>query len=167
MLVNKSLQATYQYGCRSLASLLILALLSACASGPSQDGWVAPGETTAIPREAILPDQSTSSAVKGLLEQARTASQAQQFQKSESLLERALRIEPGNAVLWHYMAKVHLYQEHFERAAGLALRSNSLATADKILQADNWRIILHARSHLGDAAGAQMAQQHLDAIQTK
>ena len=79
--------------------------------------------------------------------------------KAEARLERALRIEPRNAALWYYMAKLRLHQGQYSQAAGLAAKSNSLDKGDRILQADNWRIIAHARYQNGDIAGAQRAQQ--------
>lgn len=112
------------------------------------------------PEQQIRPDASTSVVIKRLIENARQASKQGQMSRAESFLERAIRIEPKNPLLWHYLAKLHLYQGHYQRAEGLAAKSISLAqtTDSHRLQADNWRIIAHARQFQGNTAGAQQAQ---------
>jgi predicted Zn-dependent protease len=98
-----------------------------------------------------------------LLDKARDAARQGDLDMAEAQLERALRIEPRNAILWHYMAKLRLHQGRLDQAAGLAAKSNSLdQQQNTTLQADNWRIIAHARYRHGDVAGARAAQQHAD-----
>ena len=95
---------------------------------------------------------------------ARQAANEGQLSVAEAQLERALRIEPQNAVLWHYMAKLRLHQGQLSQAAGLAAKSNSLDQEDLQLQADNWRIIAHARYQKGDKSGAQEAQHRAEKL---
>lgn len=120
-----------------------------------------------IPAEQqIRPDSSTSAAIIRLIENARQASKQGHMSQAESFLERAIRIEPKNPLLWHYLAKLHLYQGHYQRAEGLASKSSSLTQAanNDRLRADNWRIIAHARQFQGDTAGAQQAQSKASAL---
>ena len=140
---------------------MLATLLSACQFQPVQSdpGFeVEPGESG----KQIRPSSETSKAALSLLAKARTAAKEGQLDVAESQLERALRIEPRNAVLWHYMAKLRLYQGRLDQAAGLAAKSNSLDRADHDLQANNWRIIAHARHQQGDLSGAKAAQQRVD-----
>jgi predicted Zn-dependent protease len=118
--------------------------------------------------KVIYPSPQTSPAVVDLLNQARTATQQGDLQKAEVLLERSVRIEPRNATLWNYLAKLRLHQGRLQEAIGLAAKSNALASssADK-LKADNWRIIAHARYQNGDMYGAKEAQLKADAILNK
>ncbi len=58
-----------------------------------------------------------------------------------SLLERALRIDPANAGLWHRLAQVRLVQGRLQQAAGLAAKSNTLARDDLTLKAANDELI--------------------------
>lgn len=141
---------------------LITLGLAACSAGPKRDVGFEVGEGQAT--EQILPDSRTSKTVLALLDNARSAAKAGQLHTAESQLERALRIEPRNAVLWHYMAKLRLHQDRITEAAGLAAKSNSLAGHDRKLQADNWRIIAHARHQQGDVTGAQHAQQKVEQL---
>jgi len=80
-------------------------------------------------------------------------------------LERAIRIEPANATVWHYMAKLFLQQENYNQAAGYAAKSTSLARNHKKLIIDNWRIIAHARYRLGNIKGAKQAQDTINKLQ--
>ena len=138
------------------AWLLLFLSLAACVSEPRRDGFSPDGEETS---SVIAPDRDTSAAVLELLGRARQASKSGQLHRAESLLERAIRIEPRNPVLWHYMAKVHLYRGRLDKAEGLAAKSNSLSGKNPALTADNWRIIAHARESRGDRKGALEAQQ--------
>lgn len=137
---------------------MVSLILNACSITPP-----APGDASdnIIPDERqIRPNTSTSAAIKRLIENARLASKQGQMSRAESFLERAIRIEPKNALIWHYLAKLHLFQGHYKRAEGLASKSTSLARpadGDRLL-ADNWRIVAHARQFQGDTTGAQQAQ---------
>jgi len=139
-----------------------LLLLAGCSISPSQpEGFEV--EPTAEDAPQIRPDPETNKAALALLSKARVAAQEGDLTVAEAQLERALRIEPQNAVLWHYMAKLRLHQGQLSQAAGLAAKSNSLDNGNAQLQADNWRIIAHARYQKGDKAGAREAQQRAEA----
>ena len=69
-------------------------------------------------------------------------------------IERALQISPGNAWLWHRLARERLAQGRAGDAESLAARSTSLAPGDRRLQAGNWRVIEQARRQRGDENGA-------------
>lgn len=142
---------------------LLLVLLAGCATAPKEPAGfdIEPSDTT---QPRVLPDRGTSKAALRLLAQARQAAQGGELDVAEARLERALRIEPRNAVLWHYMAKLRLYQGRYSQAAGLAAKSNSLNRDDRVLQADNWRIIAHARHRAGDLAGAERARKKAAAL---
>lgn len=138
-------------------------MLAACSTAPEKQAGFEVGEGE-VRGEQILPDSRTSKTVLALLDHARQSAKSGQLHNAESQLERALRIEPRNAVLWHYMAKLRLHQERVAEAAGLAAKSNSLAGKNRSLRADNWRIIAHARHQQGDMSGAQQAQDKVDKL---
>ena len=140
-----------------------LVWLAGCSLAPTQpEGFEV--EPTTADQPQIRPDPDTSKAALALLGKAREAAQQGNLSVAEAQLERALRIEPDNAVLWHYMAKLRLHQGQLSQAAGLAAKSNSLNRDNVQLQADNWRIIAHARYQNGDKAGAREAQRRADAL---
>jgi tetratricopeptide (TPR) repeat protein len=142
---------------------LLCLLLTACATS-SQSTVEANGGDNVM-SDRITPPKTTNKAALSLLASSRTAALEGNLGKAEAYLERALRIDSKNAVLWHYMAKLRLNQGLLEQAAGLAAKSNSLDTAqNKVLQSDNWRIIAHARHQSGDIDGAQAAQKVVDSL---
>lgn len=148
---------------RILLLLVIPALfISACSFTVKQVKQAGKEESGVI---QVRPSDSSSPAVLSLLHKARRAAMAGRLDVAEGQLERALRIEPRNASLWHYLAKLQLNQSRLAQAAGLAAKSNSLVkNNDRILQADNWRIIAHARYQQGKIKAAREAQVQVDVL---
>lgn len=122
-------------------TLTIVLLLTACAT-------TAPG---------TAPPASENGAVLDLLDTAKSEMAQGRFEPAGASLERALRIEPQNAVLWAELAQVRLQQGQMEQAANLATKSNALAGANRALRAQNWRLIAQVRMQRGDSAGAEDA----------
>lgn len=115
-------------------------LLSACATAP----------------EKKIP-VSSNPAVTALADKAYINNAANQYGHAAANLERALRIEPRNARLWHELAQVRLKQEEYQQAESLALRSNRFAGGDSKLRALNWMLIAESRSERGDLEGEKKA----------
>jgi tetratricopeptide (TPR) repeat protein len=111
----------------------------------------------ALLREPLPPPVSENPAVLDLVESARADSAQGKFPAAVATLERALRIEPRNASLWHELARARLQEGNPEQAESLAQRSNSWAGNARALRAANWRLIAEARNARGDASGAEQA----------
>lgn len=105
----------------------------------------------------LAPRTSQNAGVLALVDQAEREISAGQFQAADASLERALRIEPRNPVLWQKLAQVRFEQGEYRQAKNLAAKSNAFAPDDRRLRADNWRIIGQARQKQGDLEGAQSA----------
>ena len=117
-------------------------------------------EVGASPRDrSALPLRSDNPAVIALLSSAGRQQQGGDLSAAAATLERALRIEPRNARLWHQLAALRLTQQRYQLAADLAEKSNSLAPDDTLLRRNNWQLIARAREALGDRAGAQQAER--------
>jgi len=112
-----------------------------------------------ISAEPRAPVSTGNSAVVALLSSADKQQRGGDTAGAAATLERALRIEPRNARLWHQLALLRFEQQNYRMAADLADKSNSLAQNDGELTRANWRLIARARSALGDSAGARRAQQ--------
>jgi tetratricopeptide (TPR) repeat protein len=97
-------------------------------------------------------------AVASLVDTASAQSRAGDHARAAATLERAIGIEPNNAWLWHRLANTRLREGRLEQAASLAAKSNSLAGADRSLQADNWKLIAAVRRHFGDTGAAASAE---------
>lgn len=75
-------------------------------------------------------------------------------------LERALRIAPDDALLWHRLAEVRMAQQRPDLVVQMAAKSNALADAgDRELRRGNWQLIAQARRALGDNSGAREAER--------
>lgn len=122
--------------------LVLVSLMSAC---------------TTVPFEAA--PVSENPAVLALADTARNDVAAYRYARAAAGLERALRIEPRNARLWHELAQVRAFQEQYQQAESLAQRSNRFAGDNRQLRRANWKLIAECRREMGDAAGAQAARK--------
>ena len=127
---------------RALIAIVVAGLLSACATTPFEESPV-----------------SGNPAVIALADTARSDIAEYRYAQAAASLERALRIEPRNARLWHELARVRLGQEDYPQAENLAKRSNSYAMNDGALRHANWKLIAECRRELGDPVGAEAALQ--------
>lgn len=98
-----------------------------------------------------------SGPIVGLLDDAQSHVNNQNWDRAAASLERALRIEPRNASIWHDLAQVRLQQRDYQQAENLAQKSNSLA-GDNGVQARNWDLIAFSRRAQGDNNGADEAE---------
>ena len=133
-------------------------LLAGCAAVPPAPVTEPASVFSPAPAPVPGPVAGTQNvAVAGLMETARVDAGAGRHANAAATLERALRIEPRNARLWHELARVRLTQGEYEQAETIAARSNAWAGSDGALRADNWRLIAEARAARGDTAGARSA----------
>ncbi|MDS4029528.1 MAG: tetratricopeptide repeat protein [Candidatus Contendobacter sp.] len=120
-----------------------------------------PPAAPAAPPAELPPAEITregNQAVAALLESADKYVKSKQLDKAGAALERALRIEPRNAGIWHDLAQIRLHQGQYQQAESLASKSNNLAGGNRSLQSRNWKVIASARKATGNAAGAEEAE---------
>jgi hypothetical protein len=133
--------------------IYVLALgVAGCATAPEPGQQPSPApapqeqQLPAPPPERLPPPRAETTAVAGLMESARADAAAGRLSNAAATLERALRIEPRNARLWHDLAQVRLQQREYGQAEQLAARSNLFVGSDADLRAANQRLIDEARS---------------------
>ena len=127
-------------------------------TSPVPGSEAVPGTELPVAAEpAPLPPASGNRAVIALLDRAQLDAGAGRPDAAGATLERALRIEPRNARLWHELAQLRLAQGQYAQAAALAQKSNSFAGTQRRLQAMNWRVIGQARIAQGNAEAGQKA----------
>ncbi len=148
--------------------------LAACAEQATKSVELIPVEERNVPLEKA-PHTVVESEVKGdknkkainkkkesviiaLLDDAEGFSNKGQSEKAAATIERALRIEPKNALLWHRLAIVRLQQEQWQQAITMARKSNALAANNAQLRSDNWAVIATAYDHLGNKKKANEAR---------
>ena len=102
-------------------------------------GYVSPRGTANAVAVATQPP-----AVVALLQQAEQQANAGDLESAAASLERAIRIDPRNPVLWFHLATVRLSQGNPSQAEQLATKSNSLAPGNYVQQSRNWLLIAEA-----------------------
>ncbi|HEY4339656.1 MAG TPA: tetratricopeptide repeat protein [Steroidobacteraceae bacterium] len=116
----------------------------------------APPPVTAPP--ATTRQFHLGAAATALVAQAHRQAAAGDPQLAISSIERALRIEPDNPLLWIELGDIHESAGHFDQAAGIGHKALQLSTGDPHAQAASWHLIaesLKARNRNGEAAEAQ------------
>jgi len=128
---------------------------------PEERITVAPIPATRIaPTEKPLATSpQTSSATTKLRLAALSQQRAGKYTHAAASLERALRISPRDARLWHQLAQVRLSQKKWRLAVNMAAKSNALATQQASLQRKNWSIMARAYRELGLTSKANDAMQ--------
>lgn len=125
--------------------------------GPAAAPVPAPDIGPSVSRESVpVPEEGKAAAT--LLSSARQNVRAGQFSQAEMMLERALRVEPRNARLWHEMAQVKYGQKDYGQVVQFCIKSNSLAGKDYGLIQQNWRLMEKAYLELGEPEKARQAR---------
>jgi predicted Zn-dependent protease len=157
-------------GAAALGALLAATALAACASrGPLPPGTPAdsavpgsaeggspapPGPPSGAPsRQFHLGPAATA-----LVAQAHTQAGAGEYAAAGATLERALRIEPDNPLLWVELGRVQMGEGNAGQADAMGRKALALATGDPSAEAAAWRLIadsLHARGRTADALEAE------------
>ena len=130
--------------------------LPAPAPSPPPDSAVASNAPAPAPGAAS--PGAVNPAVVSLLNTASAQTASGDYTRAAATLERAIAIEPNNAWLWHRLAETRVAEGRLDQGVGLAAKSNALATADRSLQAENWKLIAEVRRRQGDAGGAAAAE---------
>ena len=99
------------------------------------------------PAETI--ENTQNPAVVALLDSAYQQREQGQLDIAISKLERAVRISPRDASIWHQMAQIRHQQGLYE---------TSLSLANKALQQQNWSLMAKNYQKLGQSKAAQQAQ---------
>ena len=151
--------------------LAVLGLAGCAAPGGDQPaGGESPAQTESATKPAVSASDYNNSArtpaVRHLLASAEQASRDGDNDRAAGQLERALRIEPRNAVLWHNLAIVRYRQGNYAQAESVALRAESFSQDDTQLRLRNWRLIAAARQERGDLEGARAAREKVERIQS-
>ena len=96
-------------------------------------------------------------ASRALVAQAHAQASSGDFGQASATVERALRIEPENPLLWIELGRMRLAAADAEAADGMGRKALALGTGDPAAQASAWRLIadsLQARGRNSQAAEA-------------
>jgi Flp pilus assembly protein TadD len=168
-------------GLRTVALGAVASLLVACQSltGPpvsrpsppsTPPGTPQPSPGTPEPQPQPTPEPAPAPAPtqpqkqfrlgiasSALVKQARDQTTKGDFGAATATVERALRIEPNNPLLWIELGQVHLAEGNAPQAESMGRKAAALATGDPNAQSASWRLVgdaLRARGRTLDATEA-------------
>jgi Tfp pilus assembly protein PilF len=115
---------------RFLTLACVVTLLTSCALEPEYNRYQLPGEQI----------QAGQGAVAELQRNAINALENQAYQQAIGYLQRAIKIEPRDALSWHYLAQTYWRSGDFKRCIEMSERSFSYSTMDDELDQANRRL---------------------------
>jgi tetratricopeptide (TPR) repeat protein len=132
---------------------------SPAAAGGPQTPAPAPSPPPSATRQFHL-----GLAASALVTQARNQAGAGEYPAAGATLERALRIEPDNPLLWIELGRVQMGQGNPEQADGMGHKALALATGDPLAQSSAWRLIADSLQARGRAADALEAERRAESL---
>lgn len=165
---------------KRIGIVLTMAVLGACATPgpyempktpptPEQEPG-APVETqpgsppTTIEGSQPLPEPTSREPVLGpasraLVDHAHVQLASKNYAVAAGSIERALRIEPGNALLWIELAKVRQAEGNYVQAENLARKAISMSIQAPRTQARAWQLVADTYRARGKNIEAQEAEE--------
>lgn len=125
-----------------------------------------PPEQHPQPPEPALPRKQfrLSAASTALVSQAQKQARSGDSVAATATLERALRIEPDNPLLWIELGRLRLQERNGVQAQSLGRKALTLATGDPRTQSSAWQLIADALRAQGRNQEAREAEEHADAL---
>jgi cytochrome c-type biogenesis protein CcmH/NrfG len=179
------------YDCRMLRTPLLwccplYALLAGCVvPSPYESRSTAPnqpvGEVATVQTQPVTTPESTApaealpipipvrprtfgAATKALVTQAQAQLNAGNESLAAATIERALRIEPDNPLLWIELAKIRHQEGNDSQAENLARKALAMASGDGKTQATAWRVIAESYRARGRNPEARDAAARANAL---
>jgi tetratricopeptide (TPR) repeat protein len=130
-------------------------------------------EAAAAPAHPAPPEQPARSAQKqfrlgsataALVAQAHTRANDGNYGLAAATIERALRIEPDNPLLWIELGQVRMGEGNADQADGIDRKALALATGDSQAQETAWRLIAESLRVRGRNQEAAEADRHAVAL---
>jgi hypothetical protein len=117
-----------------------------------------PAPSIPVPRERPKVAPATlSPASKALVTQAQTQRRKGDLPGAAGSLDRALRIEPNNPLLWIEMGQLRMDQRNYAQAESMGRKALSMAVGDDRTQSAAWQLIADSLQARGKNPQAQEA----------
>ncbi len=130
---------------------------------PQPEGQPQPPQP--VPAPAQAPRQyRLGAAASALVEQARKDAASGDPQLAQATLERALRIEPANPLLWIMLGEAHESAGQYALAGSMGHKALQLAAGDPRAQASAWRLVGDSLRARGRNPEANDAYSRADAL---
>ena len=135
---------------------------------PGEEPVIAAPAPTPLPRErAKVPPATLSPASKALVAQAQTQRKKGDLPGATVTLERALRIEPNNSLLWIEMGRLRMDQHNYVQAEGMGRKALAMSVGDDQTQSQAWQLISDSLRARGNDVQAQEAMARSKALSPK
>jgi Flp pilus assembly protein TadD len=136
-------------------ALTLIITVTGCAALPvqaTQDGRDTPAAQrgsadSGAPGSATSPTMSAAS--QSLLQQSRSQQRAGDYPQAAATLERALRVDPSQPVLWLELGRVRLREGQFAQAEQLGRKVLSISGGNLAIESDALDLISRARRAQG------------------
>jgi predicted Zn-dependent protease len=109
-------------------------------------------------------EPTLGAASRALVSQAQTQLATKNYPVAASLIERALRIEPDNPLLWIELGKVRQAEGNYVQAENMGRKAVSMSVNAPRAQSSAWRLIADSYRARGKNAEAQQAQARADGL---
>jgi Tfp pilus assembly protein PilF len=126
-----------------------------------------PPSTTPEPQPPPAPvvrEPTLGAASRALVNQAQIQMQTKNYVVAASSIERALRIEPDNPLLWIELGKVRFAEGNYVQAENMARKAVSMSVNAPRAQSSAWRLIAESYRARGKNIEAQEAQSRADSL---
>jgi Tfp pilus assembly protein PilF len=128
---------------------------------PAQPPPAPPAPAPPAPPATPAPRQfHLGAASRALVTQAHAQAQGGDFGQASATIERALRIEPDNPLLWIELGRMRLGAADAEQADAMGRKALSLGTGDPAAQSSAWRLIADSLQARGRNSQAEDAARH-------
>ena len=115
-------------------------------------------------RHGNTPPATLSPASRALVSQAQAQRQKGDLPGATVSLERALRIEPSNPLLWIEMGRLRMDQRNYPQAENMARKALSMSVGDDRTQAAAWQLVGDSLKARGNNPQAQAAYDRAKAL---
>jgi tetratricopeptide (TPR) repeat protein len=115
--------------------------------------------------EAAPAPSDENAAVLALLDSAEQSMSAGRPREAAVVLERALRIEPHNRTVWHYLGRARFELGDYAQAEAMAAKSHTLAAADRSLRTRNVELMAAAQKAAGKPVAVPSSEPPSPALQ--
>jgi Flp pilus assembly protein TadD len=134
---------------------------------PGQPPTGIPPPATRVPKErARVPPATLSAPSKALVSQAQAQRRKGDLPGASVSLERALRIEPGNPLLWVEMGRLRMDQRNYPQAESMGRKALSMSVGDGSTQSAAWQLIADSLKARGKNSEAEEAAQKARELRT-
>jgi hypothetical protein len=135
---------------------------------PAEPDVQGPAPSVPVPRERPKVAPATlSPASSALVNLAQTQRKKGDLPGAATSLDRALRIEPSNPLLWIEMGRLRMDQRNYSQAEAMGRKALAMSVGDSRTQASAWQLIADSLQARGKNPQAQEALDKANELSEK